>query len=146
MKTAAVVCGFLAMAAIPAWAARCENLAALKLPHMTLAPAQTVPAGQFAPPPTRPPGGNAVYKTLPEFCRVAATLRPTSDSEIKIEVWMPAANSWNRGLEAVGNGAWAGSIGYGAMARLYLRAMLPPARIQATPATAQLSPWGILRN
>src|SRR5262249_21170234 len=43
------------------------------------------------------------------------TLRPTSDSEIKIEVWMPAAG-WNGSLESVGNGAWAGTIGYGAMA------------------------------
>lgn len=57
-----------------------------------------------------------MFKTLPEFCRVAATLKPTSDSEIKIEVWMPAAGSWNEDLQSVGNGAWGGSIGYTAMA------------------------------
>src|SRR6202012_2923415 len=43
------------------------------------------------------------------------TLRPVADSEIKIEVWMPAAG-WNGKLQSVGNGAWAGSISYPAMA------------------------------
>ena len=42
---------------------------------------------------------------------MAATLKPTGDSEIKIEVWMPASG-WNGKLESVGNGAWAGSISY----------------------------------
>jgi len=52
---------------------------------------------------------------LPAFCRVAATLRPSSDSDIKIEVWMPAAN-WNGKFQAVGNGAFNGAIGYPALA------------------------------
>ena len=52
---------------------------------------------------------------LPAFCRVAATLTPSSDSDIKIEVWLPAAN-WNGKFQAVGNGAWNGAIGYAAMA------------------------------
>jgi feruloyl esterase len=59
-------------------------------------------------------GGNA-YANLPAFCRVAATLKPTSDSEIKIEVWMPLTG-WNNKLLAVGNGAWAGTISYPTMA------------------------------
>ena len=32
---------------------------------------------------------------------------PTSDSEIKIEVWMPATG-WNGKFQGVGNGAWLG--------------------------------------
>ena len=62
-------------------------------------------------------GGPVVnaYANGPAFCRVAATLTPTSDSEIKIEVWMPAEN-WNGKLQSVGNGAWAGTISYPAMA------------------------------
>ena len=47
---------------------------------------------------------------------MAATLTPTPDSEIKIEVWMPAGANWNAKLQAVGNGAWAGTISYPAMA------------------------------
>jgi feruloyl esterase len=42
---------------------------------------------------------------------VTATLKPTIDSNIKIEIWMPAT-AWNGDLESVGNGAWAGSISY----------------------------------
>ena len=48
---------------------------------------------------------------MPAFCRVAATLAPSKDSDIKIEVWMPAAG-WNRKFQGVGNGGWAGRIGY----------------------------------
>jgi feruloyl esterase len=42
---------------------------------------------------------------------VAATLRPTNDSAINIEVWMPASG-WNGKLEALGGQGWAGAIGY----------------------------------
>jgi len=56
-----------------------------------------------------------VYANLPAFCRIGATLKPSSDSEIKIEIWMPVAG-WNNKLLAVGNGAWAGTISYTAMA------------------------------
>src|SRR5580704_18967850 len=52
---------------------------------------------------------NAAFKELPAFCRVAATVKPTSDSDIKIELWMPASG-WNGKLEANGNGGWSGSI------------------------------------
>jgi feruloyl esterase len=62
--------------------------------------------------------GNAPnpYAMLPAFCRVAATLTPSSDSDIKIEVWLPDAGSWNGKFEAVGNGGLAGTIAYPAMA------------------------------
>jgi feruloyl esterase len=52
---------------------------------------------------------------LPAFCRVEATLTPSSDSDIKIEVWLPTAD-WNGKFQAVGNGAWSGAIGYAALA------------------------------
>ncbi len=51
---------------------------------------------------------------LPAFCRVAATLKPSSDSDIKIELWMPTIN-WNGKFQAVGNGAFSGTIAYAAM-------------------------------
>jgi feruloyl esterase len=96
-------------------AAPCESLAKLALPHSTITLAQAVPAGKL----TLPPGAIPVFQgaprldfsQLPAFCRVAATLHPTSDSDIKIEVWLPA-EKWNFKLESVGNGAWAGSISY----------------------------------
>src|SRR5262249_28459029 len=47
---------------------------------------------------------------VPAYCRVAATLKPSSDSDIKIEVWLPAASAWNGKFQAVGNGGWQGNI------------------------------------
>ncbi len=96
-------------------AASCESVASIALPHAAVTLATAVDAGAFPAPPGRGPSAGAVYKTLPAFCRVAATLKPTSDSGIKIEVWLPAAG-WNGKLQSVGNGAWAGSISYPAMA------------------------------
>jgi feruloyl esterase len=98
-------------------AASCEALASLTLPNTTITLAHTVSAGAFTPPGTPNPGPAAVrtFKTLPAFCRVAATLKPTSDSDIKVEVWLPAAD-WNGKFQAVGNGGWAGVISYSAMA------------------------------
>lgn len=112
----------LAVATAPVMAAAtCESLTSLSLPDATVTSAQTVAAGAFTPPADpngrggRGPGANNIYKELPSFCRVSATLKPTSDSDIKIEVWLPAAN-WNRKYQAVGNGGWAGVISYSAMA------------------------------
>jgi feruloyl esterase len=106
--------------ALPAKAASCESLASLSLKGGTITTAESVAAGAFQQPGARGGGrGGAAYAALPAFCRVAATLKPTSDSEIKIEVWLPASNNgagWNGALQSVGNGAWAGAIGYAAMA------------------------------
>jgi feruloyl esterase len=97
----------LAAAAVP-----CESLSATALPNASITLATHMDAGAFPAPPGR--GANA-YKALPAFCRVAATLTPTGDSSIRIEVWMPESG-WNGKLQSVGNGAWAGTISYPAMA------------------------------
>jgi len=106
---------FLLVAA-PAMGATCESLSTFALPHVQVTLAQTVAAGQFALPNARGGGrGGNAFANLPAFCRVAATLTPSTDSDIKIEVWLPASG-WNGKLQAVGNGAWAGNISYPAMA------------------------------
>ena len=104
----------------PAAAATCESLASLSLPASSVTLAETVAAGHFTPPAggrggRGGPGVVNVFATLPAFCRVAATLKPTSDSDIKIEVWMPVSG-WNGKFLATGNGGWAGTIGYAALA------------------------------
>ena len=53
---------------------------------------------------------------LPAHCRIAATLKPSADSVIDVEVWMPEASSWNGKFQMVGNGGWAGTISFAAMA------------------------------
>jgi feruloyl esterase len=109
--------GLFALNAAAADAAPCETLAKLALPHTTITAAEQVPAGAFAPPTPRPAGTAVppIYARLPEFCRVTATLAPSSDSDIKIEVWMPVTG-WNGTFQAVGNGGWAGTIPYAALA------------------------------
>ena len=86
-------------------------LAALTVPTVTIKSATAIAAGPFT-----PSGSGTVAMTLPAFCRVEATARPTSDSEIKFEVWIPPAEAWNGKLEGVGNGGYSGAIGYAAMA------------------------------
>ena len=108
------------LAAASAAADECTDVAALALPHTGIVGATLVAAGAFTPPgPQRAGGpggrGGAVYASLPAFCRVEATARPTDNSAIGIEVWLPASG-WNGKLQAVGNGAWGGSISYAALA------------------------------
>ena len=117
-------------------AATCESLASAKLPNTTVTLAQVVPAGEFVPPPgsARDLGAPVDWKKLPAFCRVAATIQPVPDSNIKIEVWLPMPGStpasspmWNGELEADGNGGWTGTINYkylgAALGRGYAAAM-----------------------
>lgn len=111
---AAGVCALLIATLVPYPALRasssCGSLSSLSLPSATITLAQAVEAGPFTPPGN--PGDAS--RALPAFCRVAATLKPTSDSDIKIEVWMPSPG-WNGKFQAVGNGAFNGSISYPAM-------------------------------
>src|SRR5688572_29801055 len=96
-----------------ATAATCESLLGMSLPNGRVTMALAVAPGAFTPPSGRAGQGlgpvSQAYAALPAFCRVAATLQPSSDSDIKIEVWMPAAG-WNGKFEGVGNGGWAGTI------------------------------------
>jgi feruloyl esterase len=93
----------LGLNATPAVASSCTNLETVSLPNTTITAAQDIPAGTFA--------GQA---NLPAFCRVTATLTPTFDSNILIELWMPAAG-WNGRFEGIGGGGYQGGITYGNM-------------------------------
>lgn len=104
------------LAAVPLGAARaadCEALAHLHLPDTTITLAQRVAPGAFeAPRAARGPGPQrAPFANLPAFCRIAGTIKPTSDSDIRFEVWMPETN-WNGKFVGVGNGVWAGTVSY----------------------------------
>src|SRR5579863_7290178 len=100
----------IAIGAPAAFAATCDSLAALRLPDTTITLAQEVAAA----------GNTSAY------CRVAATLKPSSDSDIKIEVWLPVSG-WNEKFVANGNGGWSGAITpntlAGAVRRGYATAM-----------------------
>src|SRR5438045_725752 len=111
----------LARSALPAPAVAaidsCTSLAKMALPHATRTVAASVQAGAFTP---DAQGDAGDFSALPAFCRVAATLKPTRDSDIKIEVWLPASG-WNGKFQAVGNGAFSGAIAYPAMGRALAR-------------------------
>jgi len=126
MKKMSMGCAVAALACLPAGsalAASCESLTKLSLKDTAVTTAEVVAPGTFQPP-GGPQRGPDPYKALAGFCRVAATLTPTSDSDIKIEVWLPMPRAegapgntaWNGKYQAVGNGGWAGVISYSDMA------------------------------
>src|SRR5437867_9577372 len=113
---------FVLLGAAAAAATPCENLASLKLAGTTITSAVVVPEG---PPPARGAGGGggarggarggdargggAPPANIPAHCRVQMVLKPTSDSLINMELWLPTQN-WNGKFMGVGNGGFAGSI------------------------------------
>ena len=107
----------VAHAADPDGPARtCASLKQTALPNVTITVAEPVRAGAFVPPGLKPDQKvPPLYKNAPAFCRVAATLTPTPDSDIKVEVWMPASG-WNGKFRGVGNGGFAGFINYRGLA------------------------------
>jgi feruloyl esterase len=89
----------LALAAIFAGAplfagTACADLAKLPLSNTKITLAESV----------------AAANDLPAFCRLRATLTPSSDSDIKIEVWLPEAAKWNRKFRGTGNGGLGGGL------------------------------------
>jgi feruloyl esterase len=118
MKALSIITILLGLVVFPtgeAAAQSCEALTSLKLPDTTITMAQTVAAGAFTPPAGGRGGGGAQFADLPAFCRVAATLKPSPESDIKVEFWLPAAG-WNGKFQATGNGGWNGNIDTNALA------------------------------
>jgi feruloyl esterase len=95
----------VAIASSPAMATPCTNLQSLQLQHTTINSATDNTSGVFVPP------GSAPITGLPAFCRVTATLTPSSDSTIKIEVWLPETK-WNGRFLGTGGGGFQGVINY----------------------------------
>src|SRR5437867_1710701 len=97
------------LGATAAPAGTCSDLAmnpsVAPLRNTTITSAETV-SGPFT-----PPDGGMPIQGLPSFCRVTATLKPSSASDIKIEIWMPSSG-WNGKFEGVGNGGLGGTISY----------------------------------
>jgi feruloyl esterase len=90
----------------------CESLSKLNVPHTEITMAQTVQAGALVLDGQR---SEPIFKKLPAFCRVVAMAHPSSDSDLKIEVWLPLAG-WNGKFMGQGNGGFAGSISYQGLA------------------------------
>ena len=131
----------------PAYAApqSCEQLARLALPHASITSAQTIAAGAFTPPANATPwlvGDPAFYKRLPAFCRVSAVSKPSPDSEIKIEVWMPASG-WNGKFRGLGNGGFAGEIDWRALGLAIAQGYASAATDTGHAANAGEATWAL---
>lgn len=109
MKSLLVFALFNIVLCSRAVASGCESLAGLPMADGKITLAIDVAAGNLKGLTPEP------IDDLPAFCRVTATLMPSSDSNIRIEVWMPTAG-WNGKYEGTGNGGYAGSIGYQGLA------------------------------
>ena len=123
----------------------CEQLAQLALPNTKITSAQTVAAGAFAPPANMAPwlaGDPSFYKRLPAFCRVIAEDKPTADSYIKIEVWMPSSG-WNGKFRGQGNGGFAGEIDYRALAFAVLQGYASAATDTGHAAEGTNATWAL---
>ena len=106
IAVATVIAGVLGLVPRQTLAAvSCEQFADARLPIGVVTAAQSIPAGSYA-----APDGNT-YPNLPAFCRVTATLTPTPESNIGIELWMPSdPGEWNGRFVGTGNGGYAGAI------------------------------------
>lgn len=103
----------LALAPTPApdaVAARCNGLAGLRLPDTSIISAALVPAKAAE---TTIAGETPGYRS---FCRVVARVRSAPDSDIGVEIWLPAQD-WTGVFHGNGNGGFAGVLagGYSGM-------------------------------
>jgi len=96
---AAAVAGLASAPAAAQSADSCARLAAVVLPGATVTSSAVVTTGQVVVAPVMAPA---------DLCRVTVTAKPTSDSDIRIEVWLPIKN--NGKFLQVGNGGFAGQI------------------------------------
>ncbi len=92
-------------------AADCGSLAGKAFGDATITAATNVspPSSVVGKDPPKPVAVNA------PFCRVQGSIKPSSDSDIAFEVWLPPQAAWNGKYEGVGNGGFAGSLIYPAM-------------------------------
>ncbi len=99
---------------VPAMASAepCEALRDLILPQAVVTSAVTVEAGPF---PIQDASGARYTPMLPTRCVVDGTTRPTRDSEIRFQIWLPTTG-WNGKYLQTGNGGWGGSVRPGALA------------------------------
>ena len=120
-------------------AASCESLASLSLPNTTIASAaagrgrrlHVARAGRGG------EGAASAFKDLPAFCRVTGSVARAGDTDVKIEVWMPA-EEWTGDFQPAASGFAGGTIGYAGMAPdPQDAARPPPTRIGDTTAAVR---------
>jgi feruloyl esterase len=92
----------------------CGRVLRMKIDHASVTSTEIIAAGSAI----RTSGRDELPPAKSDFCRVLVTSRPTADSEIRFELWVPSGGGWNGKFEQVGNGGFAGSLPYRLMARV----------------------------
>jgi len=92
--------------ALPGRAATCEDMVNLKLPNTGIKSAQRFGSGEFTVP------GRGKQPDFPAFCRVVASVKPSPDSDIGVEIWLPS-DQWKGVFHGNGSGGYAGSLSAG---------------------------------
>ncbi|CDO35045.1 tannase/feruloyl esterase family alpha/beta hydrolase [Novosphingobium sp. KN65.2] len=125
--------------------ATCSDLTDLAIRGGRITSAGIVAKGGFEPPADSgpPPGVTAAaYSGVPAFCRVRMTLTPSSDSDIKSEVWLPL-DGWNGRYAGVGNGIWAGSISFAELGRNVARNYATAATDTGHTGNGMTAEWAV---
>lgn len=91
-----------------------QKIKEIKIPGVTIIEIQDISVGNFT------QSGKKPITNLPAFIRVVIISKPTSESNIGIELWLPK-DTWNGRFLGTGNGGGAGSINYGALASGVIR-------------------------
>jgi tannase/feruloyl esterase len=103
----------VALGPYPAVAAgqSCESLTTFQYPNTTINSAQSQPGGPYV----APDAWHLAFTNLPPYCQVSATMTPTPDSSINVQVWMPTSRYNGRYLGS-GNGGYAGGFFFSELA------------------------------
>lgn len=136
-----MIIGALLLGAAAARGGDCESLRSLGLDNVEIVSARTVAAGPYDA--TGTGGQPPENLTLPAHCRVAGILRPTPQSHIRFELWMPTTH-WNGRFEGVGNGNYAGMLSIEALPHGVLRGSAiatTDTGHESTPADPQTIVW-----
>ena len=104
----ALAAGLCAAAGLAHAASDCAGLVAVTTADATMSAATSILA----------PGVVAGVAVSVPFCRVQGVARPSSDSQIKFEVWLPpTAGDWSGRMKVNGTGGYAGAVPYPRLAQ-----------------------------
>jgi feruloyl esterase len=84
----------------------CADLTRLTVENSTITSATLVMSGTLA------PSATISLTNLPSFCRVQGVSKPSADSNINFEVWLPQPADWNGKFLSSGEGGFAGTLNY----------------------------------
>lgn len=104
---------FVAQSAFAQSNGSCERLSTISVQGASIAGAQVIASGSFTP----QGRGAEPLANLPPFCRITASAHRQGDTDVAVEVWLPASG-WNGELRPASSGFAGGAIAYGEMAEL----------------------------